>query len=332
MRHKVSLLVSGIVLILVLSAMAAGPSVTFKEGPYQVDVLMDGKLVTSYIHTPDPSRKMVAQGTLQTKPILYPLTSPSGTVLTRAYPFEDVPGEAKDHPHHQGLYLTVDNVGPDKDGFWGNSKHPLPAIKHVRISKMKGGNGAGTLTAVSHWVGKAGKPLLEEEREMVFRSLGADQTAIDFTINLKAIDQDIRIEDTKEGMFAIRVAQWLTEKAGARYVNSNGEELESGVWGKRARWVRLQGEKDGKKYGIVIMDHPKSTNAPTWWHARGYGCFSVNPLGQLDFEKAHKSADPKSYSLTIKKGQKAPFIYRVLLYEGEADKARVESLYKSYAR
>jgi hypothetical protein len=133
-------------------------------------------------------------------------------------------------------------------------------------------------------------------------------------------------------MFAIRVAQWLTEKAGARYLNSNGDQLEEGVWGKRAEWVRLQGEKDGKKYGIVIFNHPKSTNSPTWWHARGYGCFSVNPLGQLDFEKAHKAADPKPYNLVIKKGQKAPFIYRVLLYEGDADKARVESLYRDYAK
>ncbi|NWG13406.1 MAG: PmoA family protein [Acidobacteria bacterium] len=332
MRHKVALLVPCFLLVLALSILAAGPAVSFKEGRYQVDVFIGGELFTSYMHTPDPSRKMVATGILQTKPILYPLTSPSGTVLTRAYPFEDVAGEAKDHPHHQGLYFTVDNVGPDKDVFWGNSKNPLPAIKHVKITKMKGGNGAGTLAALSHWVGKAGKPLLEEQREMVFRSLSSDQTAIDFTITLRAIDQDITIDDTKEGMFAIRVAQWLTEKAGARYINSNGEELEKGVWGKRARWVRLQGEKDGKKYGIVIMDHPKSTNSPTWWHARGYGCFSVNPLGQLDFEKAHKAPDPKPYNLTIKKGQQAPFIYRVLLYEGDADQARVETLYKAYAK
>jgi hypothetical protein len=226
----------------------------------------------------------------------------------------------------------MDNIGPDKDGFWGNSKAPLPAIKHVKISKMKGGNGAGTLSAVSHWVGKAGKPLLEEEREMVFRSLDAERTAIDFTITLKAVGQDISISDTKEGMFAIRVAQWLTEKAGARYLNSNGEELEAGVWGKRAEWVRLQGEKDGKKYGIAILDHPKSTNSPTWWHARGYGCFSVNPLGQLDFEKAHKAADPKPFNLTVKAGEKALFKYRVIIYEGDVDKARADSFYREYAR
>ncbi len=332
MRRIVILVIPSLLLLLALSALAAAPAVTFKEDKYHVEVLIGGKLFTNYMHTPDPSRPIIAKGILQTKPVLYPLVSPSGTVVTRGYPFENVPGEATDHPHHMGLYFTMDNVGPDKDVFWGNSKNPLPAIKHVKISRMKGGNGAGTLTAVSHWVGKAGKPLLEEEREMVFRSLDSEHTAIDFTITLKALGQDIPIEDTKEGMFAIRVAQWLTEKAGGRYLNSNGEELEQGVWGKRAEWVRLQGEKEGKKYGIAILNHPKSTNSPTWWHARGYGCFSVNPLGQLDFLKAHKAPDPRPFNLTIKAGKKALFKYRVLIYEGEADKARMEALYRAYAR
>lgn len=332
MMGRVQYMVPALLLVLALSALAAGPAVSFKEGKYQVDVLIGGKLFTSYMHTPDPGRPIFAKGIVQTKPVLYPLTSPSGTVVTRAYPFESVPGEAMDHPHHMGLYFTVDNVGPDKDIFWGNSKAPLPAVKHIKIEKMQGGNGAGTLSAVSHWIGKAGKPLFEEQREMVFRPLGADRTAIDFTIYLKALEQDISVTDTKEGMFAIRVAQWLTEKAGGRYLNSNGEEQESGVWGKRAEWVRLQGEKDGSKYGIVIFNHPKSTNSPTWWHARGYGCFSVNPLGQLDFEKAHKAADPKPFDLTVKAGEKALFKYRVLIYEGDADKARVDALYREYAQ
>jgi hypothetical protein len=96
--------------------------------------------------------------------------------------------------------------------------------------------------------------------------------------------------------------------------------------------MRLQGEKDGKKLGIVILEHPSSTNAPTYWHARGYGCFSVNPLGQLDFQTARKEADPKPFNLKLKKGQKAPFRYRVIVYEGDLDKVAVEKLHQEYAR
>jgi len=332
MIRKIPILLLLPTLIAGIAAWSAQPKVEFKEAKYQIDVWIGGKLFTSYRHTPDPSQPMFAKGTLQTKPVLYPVHSPSGVVLTRGYPFVQVPGEATDHPHHIGIYFTMDNVGPDNDGFWGNSKAPLPAIRHVKVLRMKGGGGSGTLATLSNWVGKSDKTLLEEEREMVFRAVGAKQIDVDFTIYLKALDREIAIADTKEGMFAIRVAQWLTEKEGGRYLNAEGEELEKGVWGKRSNWVRLQGEKDGAKLGIAILNHPTSTNSPTYWHARGYGCFSVNPLGQLDFQKTLKVADPKPFNLKIKPGEKALFKYRVILYEGDMDRVKMEAQYKAYAK
>ncbi len=325
-------LLLALVLVGALAVQGAAPKVAFQEGKYKIDVLIGGKIFTSYLHTPDPTQALVAPGIVRTKPVLHPVYSPSGVAVTRGYPFTDVPGERKDHPHHMGVFFTVDNVGPDNDGFWGNSKAPLPAIKHVKVLRMKGGNGTGTLSTLSQWVGKSGKALLDEEREMVFRSAAQDRTEIDFTIWLKAIDREIDFTDTKEGMFAIRVAQWLTEGDTGRYLNSDGQETEKGVWGKRANWVRLQGTKDGKTIGIAILNHPTSTNSPTWWHARGYGCFSVNPLGQLDFEKTLKVPDPKPFNLKIKAGEKALFKYRMIIYEGGMDKDKVDALYASYIK
>jgi hypothetical protein len=197
---------------------------------------------------------------------------------------------------------------------------------------MKGGNDKGTLATVSNWIDKKGKTILEEDREMVFLVLAKDVYAIDFTIHLQAVNGDVSFTDTKEGMFCMRVAQWLTEEGTGRYLNSSGEELEKGVWGKRANWVRLQGEKDGKKVGVAILSHPSSVNSPTYWHARGYGCFSVNPLGQLDFQKTLKVPDPKPFSLIIKSGEKALFKYRMLFYEGDMNKDKMEAAYKAFAR
>jgi len=314
-----------------LSALAAPPKVEFVEGKYQIDVKIGGKPFTSYLHTPDPNRKL-PPGLVQTKPALHPVYGPSGIVMTRAYPFADVAGEEKDHPHHMGIYFTMDRVNPGDNTFWGNSKNELPAIRHVRVKQMKGGDGKGTLQTISHWIGTDGKPLLEEDRLMSFLVLDDKSWAIDLTINLKAIDQEITIDDTKEGMLAFRVAQWLTEKNTGRYLNSEGEQGETGVWGKRSRWIRLQGEKDGTKTGIAFLAHPQTTNAPPYWHARGYGCFSANPLGQLDFQKAHKVADPKPFSLKIEPGDKAMFKYRLVMYDGDWDQAKTEEQYKAYAR
>jgi hypothetical protein len=314
-----------------LSMLAGPPKVEIIDSGNQIDVSIGGKPFTSYLHTPDPNRRL-PPGLLQTKPALHPVHGPSGTVMTRAYPFADVEGEDKDHPHHMGLFFTVDEVNPGDNKFWGNSKNPLPAIRHVRVEEMKGGEGKGRLKTISHWIGKDEKALLEEERDMVFLALDDNSWAIDLTIGLKAIDQEITIEDTKEGMLAFRVAQWLTEKNTGRYLNSEGEETESGVWGKRARWIRLQGEHEGRKTGIAFLAHPQTTNNPPYWHARGYGCFSANPLGQKDFQTAHKISDPQPYNLRIAPGEKALFKYRLVLYDGEWDRARTEEQYQAYTR
>jgi hypothetical protein len=327
-----SLLALGAALAALPAASSEPTAVTLDESPHAVDVKIGGRLFTTYRHTPDPARPLVAPGILETKPVLHPVLSPSGVPLTRAYPYESVAGEATDHPHHQGIYFTYDDVGPEMDDFWGNSKESLPAIRHVKIVRAQGGKGTGTLATLSRWVGKSGRDLLEEEREMIFRAIGASQSQIDFTIRLKALDREIAFGDTKEGMFAVRVAQWLTDKETGRYLSSEGGEGEKGVWGKRARWVRLQGEKDRKTLGIAILDHPTSTNAPTYWHARGYGCFSVNPLGQLDFQKAHQLADPKAFGLKLAPGASALFKYRVVVYEGDLAPAEIEDLYRQFAQ
>ncbi len=332
MRVKTCFCLLAVALLLSTVVLAQSPKIQLKEGKYQIDVLVNGKPFTSYLFAPDPAKPLIAPGILQTKPVLHPVLSPSGVSMTRAYPFTDVAGEARDHPHHMGIYFTMDRVGSDANNFWGNSKEPLPEIKHVKVTGKKDGTGSAVLKTTSDWIGEDGKPVVTENREMVFMVLDPSTYAIDFTMYLEPVSGDVSFGDTKEGMFAFRVAQFLTEKETGRYLNSEGAELEKGVWGKRANWVRLQGETDGKKVGIAILNHPTSTNSPTYWHARGYGCFSVNPLGQLDFQKELKVPAPKPFDLKVKQGQKALFKYRVIVYEGDFGKDKVDALYQAYAK
>ncbi len=310
---------------------AAPKKIQLHEQPGQVNVSIGGKPFTTYLFGSDPAHPLKAVGVRQTKPVLVPVYSPSGIMVTRAYPFWEVAGETKDHPHHMGIWFAVDRVGGIENSFWGNSQDPLPAIQHQRIVKLKGGDGAGELDVLSKWVGKNGSAMLEELREMKFMAMEDRQYAIDFTFHLKPLVDEVIFGDTKEGMFAIRVAEWLTENETGRYLNSNGEKKEEGVWGKRANWVRLQGEKEGKKIGILILSHPSSVNSPTYWHARGYGCFSVNPLGQLDFQTAHKGPNAQAFNLRLKRGEDALFRYRVIIYEGDYNTELIEKLYQEFA-
>lgn len=319
-----------IVLTAIQLLSGCGSSVKFEEHANRIDVRMKGELFTSYLHAVDPNQPLVAQGRRLAKPVLSPVYSPSGILMTRGYPFFSVEGESQDHPHHMGVYFTID-INEEK--FWGSSRQELPSIKHIEVLKKKTRGKQGRLHTLMHWVDREGRVMLEEERHMTFWDRSREGLrAIDMTIYLTARDRKVVIGDTKEGLLAVRVAPWLNENHGTgRYLSSNGDETEKNVWGKRAKWMRLQGQKDGQTYGIAILNHPDSVNYPTFWHARGYGCFSANPLGQGAFEKSRKVANARDLNFTLEPGVPACFKFRLLFYEGDRAMEQIEAEFAAYA-
>jgi hypothetical protein len=73
----------------------------------------------------------------------------------------------------------------------------------------------------------------------------------------------------------------------------------------------LNGKTGGETVSIAIVDHPKNLGYPTYWHARGYGLFAANPLGQKVF-----SEGKEELNLTLKKGEKTTFRYRIIVHSG----------------
>lgn len=301
-------------LLVMLGGCSAQERVTFAEQEGRIDVLIDGKLITAYRY----------DGSL-TKPVLYPLLTPAGVKLTRGYPFETLEGEATDHPHHVGVFFTYDEV--NGSGFWNNTIFP-PQIQHLETLEKCGG-ARGRLKTRSQWVGKDGTALLQEKRTMTFIP-GEGEAVLDFDITLKALVDSVVFDDTKEGMFAVRVAHWLREDQYGQYLSSEGDIGEKGVWAKRAKWLRLAGEGEAGAVGIVIMNHPQSVNYPTFWHARGYGLFAANPLGQFVFESARHVENPCPFHLTLKQDESARFRFRMLIYDGERSTEEIEARYQEY--
>lgn len=310
---RISALLLMIFLLSIVAGCNSGPKIDFVKGEDKVDVVIDGKLFTSYVYKSE-----------LVKPILWPIFSPNGVEMTRGFPYKEVEGEAHDHPHHTGIFFTYDMNKNDK--FW-NSPAPPPQISHVEFTKMENGE----LSTVMFWTSTTGKKLLQEDRTMVFSTI-PNGIAIDMTMNLTAKDTIAVFEPTKEGMLAIRVAHWLKERDNTgEYLSSNGDKKAENVWGKRASWVTLQGNKEEANVGIAIMNHPTSENAPTFWHARNYGLFSANPLGQDKFEQAHK-VPVEGYELKLQPGESALFKFKVLVYDGHMDKAGLDKLYATYAQ
>jgi hypothetical protein len=204
-----------------------------------------------------------------------------------------------------------------------------------------------------HWIDRNGNILLEENRSMVFLAgENEDEYAIDFSIDLTAMQTKVAFEDIEEGVFAVRVADCLREgdsnvilkprqplpeesvSGTGRYFSSNGDETAKNVWGKRARWVALQGLRKGKVVGVAILNHPESINYPTYWHVRSYGLFSANPLGQGDFQRQskYKMNPVLPLHLTLKQGQKVHFRFLVVVYEGIRTTEQMEERFREFAK
>ena len=166
----------------------------------KVEVWIDGDLFTSYIY-PDHIKK----------PVLYPLKTASGKVLTRSYPIETIPGERVDHPHHVGNWMNYGDVnGLD---FWNNSEarpaedsHMYGSIFHKEVKNIQGRDDSGMLEVVNEWKTPDGIVLLEEHTRFIF-SVQGNSRIIDRITTLHALNKEVSFKDNKEGMFAVRVAR-----------------------------------------------------------------------------------------------------------------------------
>lgn len=291
----------------------------------KVDVLVDGKLFTAYIY-PDTIAK----------PVLYPIQSAAGNSLTRGYPLDPRPGERVDHPHHIGHWFNFGDVnGLD---FWNNSsaipvekRDKYGSIVHTGIQSVSESADQAELAVTADWKSPDGTILLKENTQFIFK---ADSTkrVIERITTLTAQDQEVKFTDNKEGMFAIRVARELehpsdkpeifTDASGiatavptlnnegvvGKYRSSEGLEGDA-VWGTRGNWVNLTGEVKGEKVALVIVDHTSNPGYPTYWHARGYGLFAANTLGQKAL-----SDGKDELNLQLAPGESVTFRYEILVY------------------
>lgn len=293
------------------AARAPGAKITAQRSEKGVTVKIDGQLFTEYL---------VSSGN---KPILWPILGPTGKPMTRTFPMEKAGAATKDHVHHRSLWCTHGAVnGVD---FWLESPGKVGTIKHREFVKVESGPHV-RIVARNDWLDPQGKKVCEDERTLTF---GADDNArwIDFDIAIQATAGPVVLGDTKEGTFAVRVADSMRvdAKTGGHIVNSRGQ-TDAAAWAKPAEWVDFHGPVDGQTLGIAILNHPASFRFPTYWHVRTYGLFAANPFGLHDFTNgAQKGA------CTIPEGKSLSLRYRVLLHRGDEKEGKVAEAFKAYS-
>ena len=318
-------------------------TITANQAQKRVDITVDGKPFTSYIY---PDELM--------KPVLYPLRTTKGTFVTRGWPMDPRPGERVDHPHHVGLWFNYGNVnGLD---FWNNStaipaekKSGFGTIKHVAVKKMLADDNKAELEVTMNWQKPDGANLLKQDTRYIFTKEG-EQLAIELITKLTSLKEDVTFADNKEGVLGIRLARELehptnepqkftdangiptdvaklnNEGVTGKYRSSEGIEGDN-VWATRGKWVNLNGQIGDEKVSLVILDNPKNVGYPTYWHARGYGLFAANPLGQKEFSKGKETLNYK-----LKAGQSVVFRYKVLINSGSnLSDAEVNKQFQAFA-
>ena len=219
----------------------------------------------------------------------------------------------------------------------------MGSIGRVKIVSTRGGADRGELVVESVWTTGKGEDILVETTRFTFLHR-KDANIIDRVTTLRALDRTV-FHDDKEGLLGIRVAHFLesADEKGGIFADASGRPTQvaagdtagaSGVyltsegksgaaaWGTRGRWCLLSGTTPaagtpgaeegiapGQPITLAIFDHPANPGHPTYWHARGYGLFAANPLGDSVF-------DPKApkHDFTLEKGATATFRYRVAFY------------------
>ncbi len=316
-------------------------SVIPNEVASRVDISVDGKPFTSYIWP----EKLA-------KPVLYPLRTAKGTVITRGYPLEPRLGERVDHPHHAGLWFNYGNVN-DID-FWNNSDAIKPenapkmgVIRHRSIVSAKSGADQGELEVQADWLTYDKKVLLKEHSRFIFRG-GPKFRSIDRITTLQAQGEKVIFHDDKEGLLGMRVTRALeapsdkpevfTDSSGhattvakldnagvnGTYLTSEGKKGDA-AWGTRGRWCNLSGRVGDEPVTITILDHPSNPGFPTFWHARGYGLFAANPLGKKIFTNGKEEMN-----FSLAPGESVTFRYRILISSEIAAREATEAAYKDF--
>jgi hypothetical protein len=252
-----------------------------------------------------------------------------------------------------GVWLNYGDVnGLD---FWNNSEAIAPekreaygTIFHRSIEKARSGKGSALLETTAVWESPDHTEMLEEHTSFSFL-VSENLRIIDRTTTLKALLEEVRFRDNKEGMFAIRVARELelpsdgpsnlldshgnvtrVEQMDNALVQGNYRSAEgvegSEVWGTRCRWMKLSSEIKGEQLSLVIIDHPSNVGYPTYWHARGYGLFAANTLGQKVFSNGEKELN-----FNLKQGESVSFRYRLVVAAEDLSDEQINRLADEFA-
>jgi hypothetical protein len=257
-----------------LYADAPKGSVTYEKNDQGIiTILVDGEFFAQYRPDADidPKGEPVT-GSYDTHrflgtPIVWPICSAAGTLMTRGFPMDERDDPAaeknpvlrnilansrldsitanKDHIHHRSLWFSHGDVnGAD---FWGPDRGQI--VQQALLSIIEEAHSVAVKVSTA-WIPEPGAtPLCIDVRTITFGVLPErpELRYIDYDVKLSANVDKVTLADTKEGLFGYRTPGAMDVAANERSKNWGGHILNSqrqedeDAWGKRASWVDYYG-------------------------------------------------------------------------------------------
>ncbi len=261
---------------------------SFKEEQGRcLDVLQDGRIVGRYMYAYDKSSPQALHETY--KPYLHVFDPEGKGPITK--------GPGGNYTHHRGIFVGWNRLACGGRSYDRWHMKGGEQVHQKFIDRRADGNQA-LLTSLVHWNDDAGKPLLEEERTMAFRRAPAPAyVMIDFETRLKAAAGDVLLDgDPEHAGVQYRPANEVDPKATVYVFPREGADPKKDF---DYPWVGETYSLGGKKYSVLILNHPSNPKSTKFSAYRDYGRFGA-------FFKAE-----------VRAGQVLALRYRFLVAEGE---------------
>jgi hypothetical protein len=282
------------------SASAGDGTVKLVQGDDTVRVMIGGEAFAVYNFNRDLP-----------KPYFSPVRAPGGGIVTREV------SKPKDHPHHRGVWVSVDEVNGTK--FWAEDGR----IKNTEVTLSIAEGNPARMRVRNDWINAQGERVIKESTEIAIYP----NRLMSLRVQLKSCEEQVTFDDTKEGFFGIRVADSMRETQGGRIINADGMTGSLGSWGRASDWVDYSGPVGEETVGVAIFDHPLNFR-PSRFHVRGYGLFSISPFGESAYTNGRLPADPvvllPESSLVLR--------YGLYVHAGNAETGRVSEAYVDYLK